>query len=282
MSGPELQPEHVSDTALMVAAARAMETGRPDALMQDPFAGRLAGDRGMALARGVLGRDWMMLAIGMRCRFVDELLLRTITEQAIAVVVLLGAGLDARPWRLDLPRDLRWIEVDFPDILQYKAERLASLMAKCRVERVAADLNEAAGREAIFRTAGEGPGLVISEGLLMYLRPETVEELAAQAPATSGIRHWILDVASEDLMQRAHQDSLAVENLRPKDHLLGAQILDVARRHGWTEFARRTYTRDAWDIAPERIRALEARVRMADERGLASGVDPSGVYWFGR
>jgi methyltransferase (TIGR00027 family) len=282
MPGPELQPEHVSDTALLVAAARAMETGRPDAVIRDAFAGQLAGDRGMALARGVPGTDWMTFFVGMRCRFVDELLLHATAGGAIATVVVLGAGLDTRPWRLALPEGLRWIEVDFPAILNYKTGALASSPSKCRLERIHADLNDADCRQAIFRAAGEGPGLIISEGLLMYLQPETVEELAAQAPATSGIRNWILDVASQDLMRRAHQDSPGVESLRPKGHLRGAQILDVARRHGWTELARRTYTRDGWDLAPERIRAMEARMPMADERGLPSAGDPSGVYLFGR
>ncbi|MBZ5621004.1 MAG: class I SAM-dependent methyltransferase [Acidobacteriia bacterium] len=53
MSPTEEQIVHVSDTALMVAACRAMETVRPDGLVRDPFAGRLAGARGMAIARAL-------------------------------------------------------------------------------------------------------------------------------------------------------------------------------------------------------------------------------------
>ncbi len=282
MSAGEPQPEHVTETALMVAAARAMETGRPDGLIRDSLAAQLAGERGMSLARGVPGLDWMMLMIGMRCRFVDELLLRTLAEHQIATVVLLGAGLDARPWRLDLPSHLRWIEVDFPDMLAYKTAQLSRAAVKCRLERMQGDLNDSACREAIFRAAGNSPALIITEGLLMYLQPATVEALAA-APAFSGIQYWLLDVSSKDLMQRAHrEDWRAVENLRPKDHLRGAQILDLARRHGWTEIIRRTYTRDAWDVAADRIRANQSEVPMADERDLPSGGDPSGVYLFGR
>jgi methyltransferase (TIGR00027 family) len=267
----------------MVAAARAMETVRPDGVIRDAFAGQLAGARGMALARGVPGLDWMMFGLGMRCRFVDELLLSALAERAIAALVVLGAGLDARPWRLDLPRDLRWIEVDFPDILNYKAAQLSAQAAKCRVERVEADLNEAASRRAIMHAVGEAPGLMISEGLIMYLQPETVEALAAELPgAGGGIRYWIVDVYSKDLMNRAHQDWKGVENLRPKDHLQGAAILDLARRHGWKELARRTYTRDAWNIAPDRIHAMGAAAPMIDERNLNFGWDPSGVYLFGR
>lgn len=288
MSAIQQDPQHVSETALMVAAARAMETARPDGIIQDVFAAELAGDRGMALARGVPGLDWVMFGIAIRCRFVDELLLRALTMardrgHAISTVVALGAGLDARPWRLDLPPGLRWIEVDFPDILNYKAARLSGRQPNCHVKGVHADLNDQAGREAVFQSAGENPALMISEGLIMYLQPETAEELAAYAAAGSGgIQYWVLDVFSEDLMNRAHHDWKGVENLRPKDHLRGAQILDLARRHGWKDLARRTYTRDAWDATPERIRAVETPMPMPDERDLPSGGDPSGVYLFGR
>ncbi|HEY2739416.1 MAG TPA: class I SAM-dependent methyltransferase, partial [Thermoanaerobaculia bacterium] len=38
--------DNVSDTARWVAVYRAMETARPDAIFRDPFADRLAGERG--------------------------------------------------------------------------------------------------------------------------------------------------------------------------------------------------------------------------------------------
>jgi methyltransferase (TIGR00027 family) len=282
MSPTQPQPEHVSDTALIVAAVRAMETARPDSLIRDPLAGLLAGDRGMDLARAVPSLDWALLIMAMRCRFVDELLLRALADRAIATVVVLGAGLDARPWRLDLPRGLRWIEVDFPDILNYKAAQLSGHPPKCQVERLEVDLNDAAARQAIVRATGDAPALMITEGLIMYLQPSTVEAVAVELPAAGGIRYWLLDVFSLDAMNRAHRNSQAIENLRPKDHLRGAQILELAGRHGWNELARRTYTRDAWNVAPDRIRSLESMQPITDERNLDSGWDPSGVYLFGR
>ena len=274
------QPEHVSETALMVAAMRAMETARPDGIIRDPFAAQLAGTRGMALTREIPGLDWVTFGLSIRSRFVDELLQLALGNDVSRVIVL-GAGLDARPWRLDLPPCLRWFEVDFAEILNYKAKQLASTPPKCRVERIEADLNDPACRKTVFQTAAETTGLMITEGLLMYLRPETVEALAAESPS-GGVRYWILDVASKYLMTRASQDWKGVENLRPRDHLQGAQILDLARLHGWKDLASRTYTRDAWDVAPGRLRAIESATPLIDERNLPSGGDPSGVYLFGR
>src|SRR5579872_1734065 len=113
MSANEPRVEHVSDTALLVAAARARETERPDGVVRDPFAARLAGARGAALADKLLNPDWLGIGVGLRCRTIDDMLLEAIAAHQIRTVVVLGAGLDTRAWRLELPRDLRWIEVDF-------------------------------------------------------------------------------------------------------------------------------------------------------------------------
>src|SRR5690242_9016673 len=94
---------HVSDTALMVAACRASETERPDGLVRDPFAARLAGERGMALLQGLPMPDILCLIIGVRARFLDQLIPETIAAGKVETVLSLGSGLDSRPWRLDLP-----------------------------------------------------------------------------------------------------------------------------------------------------------------------------------
>ena len=80
----------------------------------------------MAIARGLVGLERMCFGIGIRSRFLDELLPDTIAKHGIATVLSVGAGLDTRPWRLELPATLRWIEVDFPDMLDYKDAIMAS------------------------------------------------------------------------------------------------------------------------------------------------------------
>src|SRR4051794_18710917 len=103
---------HVSDTALMVAACRALETDNPHGLVRDPFAARLAGDRGMAIAKALPRVEMMCFGIAARTHFLDELIAQYIASSSIGTVVTMGCGLDSRPWRLDLPESLRWIEVD--------------------------------------------------------------------------------------------------------------------------------------------------------------------------
>jgi len=277
------QIQHVSDTALMVAACRALETARADGLVRDPFAGRLAGPRGDAILHGITGWQLMCFGIGVRTRFLDDLVIETIARESIEVVLSVGAGLDTRPWRLELPPDLRWIEADFPEMLSYKTRAMAAEEPKCSLDRVAADVTDQAQRAALFAAAVGVPTLMITEGLLMYLAGAAVEALAADA-ARHGIRRWLLDSSSLDLARMMGWDARrSVENVRAPGHLQGAALLDAVRSNGWSQLCFRSYSRDAAEVAPERIAAI---IRPYVEKGIplpaAPVEDSSGVYLFGQ
>jgi len=281
---------HVSDTALMVAACRALETDRPDGLVRDPFAGQLAGERGMAIAQGLAqtradgrGLDMMRFGVGIRSRFLDELVLDVTTRRNVAAVLSLGAGLDSRPWRLDLPESLRWIEVDFPAMLDYKGAIMAQHQPKCRLERLSADLNDPSQRSAVFAAAGSAPALMITEGLLMYLPADTIDALAVEPPRMSGIQYWLTDLISTDFRGLAQMDCQSIDNVRAAGHLNGEQILEIALRNGWTSAEWRNYVMDAWQAAPERVQEL-ARNASASGKKLTPPPpgDPSGVRLLAR
>jgi methyltransferase (TIGR00027 family) len=270
---------HVSDTALMTAACRALETDHPNGLIRDPFAARLAGARGMAIARALHRLDILCFGIGIRSRFLDHLVLDTVAQHGIVTVLSLGAGLDSRPWRLELPASLRWVEVDFPEMLDYKDGIMASAPPKCRRERLAADINDPDGRQTIFAAAAAGPTLMITEGLLMYLPASTIETLAAGAP----VSHWLLDVASAEMRQRMQMNTYqSIENVRAADHIEGAEILDVLHRHGWTGVRSLRYAVDSMECAADRIKSMFRNVPPDQIPKPMSLDDLSGVHLYGR
>lgn len=195
--------ENISDTARWVAVYRAMETARADAIFRDPFAARLAGERGEAIVdsiRRARGIAWAMIV---RTAVFDEIIARVIDTHRIDLVVNLAAGLDARPWRLPLPPSLRWVDVDLPEILAYKRETLRDTPPVCRYESVATDLTDADARRALFaRLGAEGTrALVITEGLLVYLGSEQVRALASDLASAPSFRWWLFDLASPDLLR---------------------------------------------------------------------------------
>src|SRR2546430_4997213 len=129
--------ENVSDTARWVAVYRAMETARPDAVFRDPFAARLAGEKGQAIVDEMKRGRQMAWAMIVRTAVFDEVIVDRIRNGGIDQVVNLAAGLDARPWRMTaLPRDLHWVDVDLPGILDYKVEMMREEKPLCRYEAV--------------------------------------------------------------------------------------------------------------------------------------------------
>ncbi|HXQ35706.1 MAG TPA: class I SAM-dependent methyltransferase, partial [Anaerolineales bacterium] len=97
--------ESVSDTAFWIAHFRAVETERADALFRDPLAGVLAGDRGEKIARAMPMPQVTGWSVAIRTCIIDDYIRRA-PEQGVDTILNLGAGLDTRPYRMDLPASL--------------------------------------------------------------------------------------------------------------------------------------------------------------------------------
>jgi len=185
----------VSDTSLWVAYYRAKETERPDALFRDPLAKVLIGNRGQEIADSMSANgiytEWTTI---LRTVMIDEMVLKMV-QDGVDTVINLGAGMDTRPYRMKLPADLNWIEVDFPNVIAFKDERLKNERPVCRLERVAVDLGDDEKRGHFLRTAAPGGRnvLILTEGVILYLTPDQVGKLAAELLAQPRVSHWIVE-----------------------------------------------------------------------------------------
>ena len=211
MSGTDTQTKeplirNISDTACWAAWYRANETQREDAVFRDPFAMKLAGERGAQIAREVkfsTKHSWSWVA---RTYMFDHLILEQIGLGA-DMVVNLACGLDARPLRMNLPPDLQWVEVDLPDILDYKESVLGKEKSQCCFERVRVDLADKAARRELFAKLGSRAknALIITEGLITYFTEEEVAEFARDLAAQKSFRHWLTDLGTPALIKMLNQ-----------------------------------------------------------------------------
>jgi methyltransferase (TIGR00027 family) len=185
-----------------MAVYRARETERDDAVFRDPFARALAGERGEQIAAALpFGEEqaWSFVA---RTYLVDRFVTRLV-KHGVDLVVNLAAGLDTRPYRMELPASLRWVEVDLPDILDYKEAILADARPRCALERVPLDLSNEDARRGLFARLGRGAQriAVIAEGLLVYLMRHDVEALARDLAAPPSFQYWVVDLVSPGLLE---------------------------------------------------------------------------------
>jgi methyltransferase (TIGR00027 family) len=192
---------NVSDTALWVAIYRAMESERADAIFHDPHARRLGGERGQAIVDAMPKGAAMSWPMVVRTAVMDEIVMRCV-DLGAATVLNLAAGLDARPYRLELPETLRWLHVDLPDMVDYFRTQMAGEQPRCELEFIAADMRDAQARREVFsHAASRGPVLVLTEGLLIYLEAEDVASLAHDLHQIARARWWLSDLASPMLLK---------------------------------------------------------------------------------
>ncbi|MGH7582568.1 MAG: class I SAM-dependent methyltransferase [Gemmatimonadales bacterium] len=237
---------HVSDTARWVAWYRAMETERQDAIFRDPFARRLAGPEGEALVHEIPAGLRMAPALIVRTAVFDELILDRVANHDIDLVLDLGAGLDARPWRLALPPSLQWIDADHPAILDYKTSLLRDEQPHCRYDAVPVDLTDTAARNALIARLGAAyrNALIVSEGLLIYLEPAAVADLARALHVPESFRWWLADLANPRLLKiiaRSQGSSL----LRAPFRFAPGESGAFFRPFGWHEVLFRSAMEDA-------------------------------------
>ncbi|KAB2366753.1 class I SAM-dependent methyltransferase [Actinomadura montaniterrae] len=175
--------EGVSATARWTAAARAVESRRPDALFTDDLAEALAGPEGFARwERYDNPGTTEFLAI--RTRWLDEVIARSAHTQ----VVLVAAGLDTRSARLAWPAGTVLYELDQADLMEGKEKRLAELDVRHRCDRRGIGTDLTGPWDAPLRAAGWTPSvptLWIVEGLLFYLAEDAARALLARLAALS-------------------------------------------------------------------------------------------------
>jgi methyltransferase (TIGR00027 family) len=228
---------HVSDTARWTALHRATESARPDALFKDPLAELLAGEHGRAIVSRVprsTRNGWWLVA---RTKIIDDAIADAIADGCDRVLNL-AAGLDTRPYRLELPPDLTWVEADLPKLLEEKARLLADQAPRCRLTHTAVDLADPQARGAFLDDAlrGATKALVLTEGLSMYLDDADMASLSA-AIKRPEVAWWMLDFAGPGLRKMMNKKmagmlqnapfKFAPENGLAFFEALGWRVVDV-------------------------------------------------------
>jgi methyltransferase (TIGR00027 family) len=193
-------------TAWWTAAARARENERQDRLFDDPYAADLAGLEALeefdrtTTYQGPRTGDLQAICT----RFFDEFLLHVTRTHGIRQVVLLGAGLDVRAFRLSWPPETDLFELDQAQILEYKERKLATARAApaCARRLLGVDLTVPYA-DALCR-AGFDPrrrSVWLLEGFLYFLPETAVWHLLDVISELAVPDSWIgLDVVNSDML----------------------------------------------------------------------------------
>lgn len=258
----------VGTTAVMVAAARAVETEQPDPLIRDPYAKLLVTNaQAGVLWEAMLDPDMVAKVDeldaeaaamirhmrgyqAVRTHFFDTFF-RNAADAGIRQVVILASGLDSRAYRLDWPAGTTVYEIDQPQVLDYKSTTLADHGVTPSADRreVAIDLRQ--DWPAALRDAGFDPTVPtawLAEGLLMYLPAEAQDKLFTQigelsAPGSRVAAETAANQADDRRQQMrerfrqiaeqlGYEETIDVGELMYRDENR-ARVSDWLNDHGW-------------------------------------------------
>ena len=184
-------PSGVGMTAVGVAYVRAQESLRSDRLFDDPLAAAFIEESGWSPPSELMPElaetpdeakaYWGSIAayVIVRTKFLDDYANDAIAA-GIRQFVILGAGLDARAFRLDWPTGARVFELDVADVNAFKERALARVSLKPKAERVVVEADLTDEWMPSLMQAGfdpHTPAAWTAEGLLIYFTPEQNETL---------------------------------------------------------------------------------------------------------
>lgn len=198
---------------------------------------------------------WSMIV---RTAVLDDFIMQKVKNDDIDTVLNLAAGLDTRPYRLELPLSLRWIEVDLQDILSYKEQKLAEAIPKCELERIRLDLTDTAGRKKLFEDINREARsvLVISEGLLVYLTEENVVDLASDLYSQPHFNWWIFDILTPVLFEWLLKNSFRrFDDGDVKMHFAPEEGPAFFQKYGWKESEVRMISKESRRLKREMPKA---------------------------
>jgi methyltransferase (TIGR00027 family) len=179
-------------TARWAASVRAMESKRVDCLFNDPWAANLAGQEGKAWIEQRSAESLASMII--RTRYFDDFLQRITVQEKVRQVVILGAGLDTRAFRLNWPEKTRLFELDQPSVLAYKEQFLQAKGGQHTCERQMIEVDLTNSWEEVLLKNGFGtdePSVWLLEGLLFYMSNEKIGQILDKVTSLTGSGSWL-------------------------------------------------------------------------------------------
>lgn len=257
----------VGTTAVMVAAARAIETDNPDPLIRDPYAKLLVSTAGTGVWETMLDESMvakvesldpetaaifhhMRSYQAVRTHFFDAYFAAAV-DSGIRQVVILASGLDSRAYRLAWPSGTTVYEIDQPQVLAYKSATLAAHGVTPSAERHEVPIDLRQDWPAALQSEGFDPAAPtawLAEGLLMYLPADAQDRLFGQITALSAPGSRIAaetaashaDERRQEMRERFQKvaDQLGFEQTVDVQDLVyhdenRADVADWLGNHGW-------------------------------------------------
>jgi len=224
----------IPETMLITLWAKATELKQQNPLLRDEKAAEIISKIDYDFSKFKKAK-FSQAGVCVRASLIDEETRKFIAAHPDAVVIQLGAGLDARYERLGCPEVTHWYDLDLPEVMQLRRQFFEETEQRSFLEMSLFD------REWIpIVKAHHKPLLIIVEGVLMYFSQREVKDfmidlcdeideatflfdMLAYALVGNAKNHDSLSAMGKDQRPEfkwSEKESAAMENWHPKIHLV--------------------------------------------------------------
>ena len=163
----------ISNTAFYCCGVRMQDAESENPVCRDTYAGHFMDERGLRILSSFASEKNPNAGNVARHRIIDDYIRKELAENPELTIILVGAGFDSRAYRLD---GGNWIELDEPQIISYKNERLPIEHCKNNLQRIAIDFETESLEAKLQEFASDQPVIVVMEGVLIYLSKESIRQ----------------------------------------------------------------------------------------------------------
>ena len=205
MTTDKIQFTKEKETMLMTLSGRAEQSQWKDPILPDPWAEEAMRHIDYDMSKSLKGvSSWSMwknigpTIIATRAATFDLLTIRYLAEQPDAVVLHLGCGMDSRVFRVDPPSRVDWYDVDYPAVIGLRRQLFPERGGDYHL--IGASLE---GLGWLDKVPRDRPGLLVAEGVLMYLSEAEVKALLNAVVAHFPSGQMIFDSCNSMIVKRA-------------------------------------------------------------------------------
>lgn len=163
----------ISNTAFYCCGVRMQDAETANPVCQDTYAKVFMNEAGMRIFSDFQEETNPNAGNVARHRIIDDCIRQALVDNPDLRIVLIGAGFDSRAYRLD---GGIWLELDEPQIIAYKNERLPVEACKNRLQRIAIDFETESLEARLQAFSTDEPVIVVIEGVFIYLHEDAVRQ----------------------------------------------------------------------------------------------------------
>jgi methyltransferase (TIGR00027 family) len=196
-AGISMKP--ISKTAFYCCGVRMQDAEREQPVCGDNYAKAFMNEQGLQILETFKDETHPNTSNVARHRIIDDLLRQELAAHPNLTIVIIGAGFDTRAFRL---KGGTWVELDEPQVIAYKDERLPASSSENELQRISIDFATDSIEQKLASFSGRSPVAVVIEGVFMYLEEAAIEKLLATLHRLFPRHKLICDLMTRDFFER--------------------------------------------------------------------------------